>query len=321
MKPFRTIIEPEPSLIRIDHKSKIQFHGSCFTENIGKKMEDLLFPVRVNPFGVVYNPLSVMNGLGILLDGEEFGDDELEFHNELCFSWDHHGSFSDPVKDNCLKKINKEIKLSAKHLKQTGILLVTFGTAWIYRLKKTGQIVANCHKVPANEFDRIMLTTEDIVASWSPFIAELLKKQKELKIIFTVSPVRHWKEGAHGNQLSKSVLLLAIDELCRNYPQNTGYFPAYELLLDDLRDYRFYNEDMLHPNPQAVDYIWNAFENTYFDRETREINRSLEKLNAALNHRPYNTNTIAWKKFKADLKNQAISLKEKYPFLNLSGYI
>jgi hypothetical protein len=320
MSTFRTVIEPDPSPVRISHKSTIQFHGSCFTENIGRKMEELLFPVRVNPFGVVYNPVSVMNGIGILIDGQEFTWEDLEHGNDLWFSWDHHGSFSDPDKEKCLEKINKEINISSKHLKKTDILLVTFGTAWIYRLRKTGQVVANCHKVPAKEFDKVLLSVEDIVSSWSSFINELLKNRRKLKIIFTVSPVRHWKDGAHGNQLSKAILLLAIDELCRLYPRNTEYFPAYEILLDDLRDYRFYKDDMLHPSPQAVDYIWIAFEKVYFGTETMAINREIEKINTARNHRPFKPDTAAFKKFSANLSKQVSGLKEKYPFLNLKGY-
>ncbi len=319
MSAFRTNIELQSSPFRISHKDKILFNGSCFTDNIGQKLKDLHFQARINPFGVVYNPLSVMNSLGILLDGEEFKEEDLEFQNELWFSWDHHSSFSNPDKAACLEAINKEIKISSKHLKKTKFLLVTFGTAWIFRLKKTGQVVANCHKVPAKEFDRILLSQEDIVKPWSIFINELLDKNKELKIIFTVSPVRHWKDGAHGNQLSKSVLLLAIDQLCREFPENTEYFPAYEILLDDLRDYRFYDDDLLHPNKLAIEYIWNFFEKVYFDKETLEVNKELKKIILAKNHRIYHNNTEAYRKFKAKLADQVTILNKKYPFLELKN--
>lgn len=320
MSEFRTKIEVKPSPFSISHKDKILLTGSCFSDNIGQKLKDLYFQVKTNPFGVVYNPLSVLNGLGILLDGIEFSEDELEFHNELWFSWDHHSSFSDPDKSKCLEKINSRIKSASKHLIKTDFLIITFGTSWVYRLKKNGAIVANCHKVPAKEFDRILLSAEDIVNSWSIFIQEILKKNSKLKIIFTVSPVRHWKEGAHGNQLSKSILLVAIDTICRKFPGETEYFPAYEILLDDLRDYRFYADDLLHPNKQAIEYIWKLFEDTYFGKETSEINNRLEKLIKSKSHRVYNENTEAFRKFREKLSEDARNLSKKYSFLDLKEF-
>ncbi len=321
MNSFRTLTEQKTSSFRISHQSKILFNGSCFTENIGQKLHELYFRVRINPFGVVYNPLSLLNSLGILLDGEEYSELDLDFHNELWYSWDHHSSFSNPEKEECLVRINDEIKISSKHLKKSDFLVLTFGTAWVYMLNKTGEIVSNCHKVPSKEFDRILLSQQDIVNSWKAFIPELLKKNENLKIIFTVSPVRHLKDSAHGNQLSKSVLLLSIDELCKLFPQNTEYFPAYEIQLDDLRDYRFYADDLLHPSRQAIDYIWNIFGETYFDKETREINKELEKLIQAKNHRVYNENTDAFRKFRRKIANQAKQLGETYPFLDLKNFI
>lgn len=317
MSSFRTEIEISPSDFKINHKSKILFNGSCFTENIGRKLEELSFDVRINPFGVVYNPLSLLNSLGILLDGEEFKEEYLEFHNELWFSWDHHGSFSNPDKAECLDRINSEIKKSSKQLRKADFLLITFGTAFVYRLKKNGEIVSNCHKFPEKEFDRILVSPEDIVSAWKVFIPEILKKNKNLKIIFTVSPVRHWKDGAHGNQISKSSLLIAIDKICKLFPKSTEYFPAYELLLDDLRDYRFYADDLLHPNSQAIDYIWEKFEKAYFKKETSEINYELEKLIRAKNHRVYNEGTEAHRKFLEKVSKQEKSIAKKYPFLKL----
>jgi hypothetical protein len=317
MSAFRTEIDLQPSSFRIDHKGKILFIGSCFTDNIGQKLRELSFKVRINPFGVVYNPLSLLNSLGILLDGEEFTDEDLEFRNELWFSWDHHSSFSNPGKEECLNRINQEIKISARHLKKAEYMLITFGTAWVYRLKKSGVIVSNCHKVPEKEFDRILISPQDIIKSWKVFLPEILRNNKNLKIIFTVSPVRHWKDGAHGNQVSKSVLLLAIDEICRMFPDNTEYFPAYEILLDDLRDYRFYTDDMLHPNTQAVNYIWSLFEKVYFDKQTLEINKELGKIIQARKHRVYNEDTDAHKKFIKKIESQINQLSKRYPFLEL----
>jgi len=218
MNTFRTEINPSPSEFRISHKTKILLTGSCFADNLGSYLIDTLFPVHVNPFGVIYNPLSVLNTLGILLDETMFTHEDLEYRNELWFSWDHHSSFSHPDSNGCLMRINDSIQASSKHLRQSLFLVITFGTAWIYRLKATGKIVSNCHKFPDREFERILLGPADIIGVWKSFIEELFAINPDLKIIFTVSPVRHWKDGAHGNQLSKSVLLLAIDNLVHTFP-------------------------------------------------------------------------------------------------------
>lgn len=319
MNTFRTEIIPAPSRFRISHESTILLNGSCFTDNIGQKLRELSFKAEINPFGVIYNPLSLLNSLGILLDGGKFTGKDLNFHNDLWFSWDHHSSFSNPNKKDCLSKINEQIHVSSSFLKKADFLFLTFGTAWVYRLKINGEIVNNCHKFPESEFDRIFLGPNDIENSWKSFIPEILKINKNLKIIFTVSPVRHWKDGAHGNQLSKSALLLAIDKLCSIFPDNTEYFPAYELLLDDLRDYRFYADDLFHPNTQAVNYIWSVFGDVYFDKQTQEINKELGKLNQAKNHRVFNEGTDAFRKFKEKLLKQTQQLNKKYPFLEING--
>jgi hypothetical protein len=261
-----------------------------------------------------------LNTLGILLDGESFSEDDLDFSNELWFSWDHHSSFSNPDKDGCLKKINNEIAESSLHLKESRVLLITFGTAWVYRLKETGKIVSNCHKFPDTLFDRILLKEEDIILAWEIFLDELFTINPDLKVIFTISPVRHWKEGAHGNQLSKATLLLSVDKLCNRFPEKTEYFPAYELLLDDLRDYRFYADDLLHPGSQAIDYIQSKFNQTYFDSRTMELVLEIRKLIQAKNHRVYNQNSESFRKFKSSQIEIIKNLSAMYPFLDLRDF-
>ena len=317
---FRTEINPGPSLNRISHETKVLFTGSCFAENIGSYLKEFLFPVKINPFGVVYNPLSVLNTLGILLDGNKFGEDDLEYRDELWFSWDHHSSFSHPDKGECLRKINLEIESSSKHLKQSRFLVITFGTAWVYRLKESGKIVSNCHKVPDSAFDRILLKPEDIIQSWENFLDEIFTLFPDLTVIFTISPVRHWKEGAHGNQLSKAVLLLAVDELCNKFPDKTEYFPAYEILLDDLRDYRFYADDLLHPGTQALEYIRDKFGQTYFDGKTIELIREIKKLIQAKNHKVFNKDSESYVKFKDAQLKLISNISLLYPFLDLTEF-
>jgi hypothetical protein len=320
MISFRTEINPDPSGFRISHETKTLFTGSCFADNIGSYLKENLFPVRINPFGVVYNPISVLNTLGILLDGETFTEDDLEFYDEFWFSWDHHSSFSHAEKDKCLAKINLEIESSSKHLKESRFLLITFGTAWVYRLKETGKVVSNCHKVPDSSFDRILLKPDGIILAWENFLDEIFTLNPDLKVIFTVSPVRHWKEGAHGNQLSKAALLLAVDELCGKFPEKTEYFPAYELLLDDLRDYRFYADDLLHPGTQALEYIQVKFGQTYFDGKTMELIKEIRKLIQAKNHSVFNENSDSYKKFKAAQVKSVSNLSAIYPFLDLTEF-
>ena len=320
MVSFRTEIHPEASEFRISHETKILFTGSCFTNNIGSFLKEHLFPVKINPFGVVYNPISVLNTMGILLDGENFSEEDIDFANEKWFSWDHHSSFSDPDKDECLRKINQQINESSLHLKEARFLLLTFGTSWVYRLKETGKIVTNCHKFPDSVFDRFMLTRDDIVIAWVNFLDELFTINPDLRVIFTVSPVRHWKEGAHGNQLSKATLLLSVEEICNKFPEKTEYFPAYELLLDDLRDYRFYADDLLHPSSQAIEYILEKFSQTYFDNMTTELIKEIHKLVQAKNHRVYNESTASHKKFISSHLAVIKSLSSMYPFLNLKVF-
>lgn len=316
MISFRTEINPDPSDSRISHETRMLLTGSCFAVNIGTYLKEHLFPVRINPFGVVYNPVSVLNTLGILLDGEKYDKEDLEFRDEIWFSWDHHSSFSASDPDTCLNRINSEIEASSTHLRECRILLITFGTAWVYRLKRTGKIVSNCHKIPAREFDRILLDPPDIFNVWSNFLDELFTIIPELRVIFTISPVRHWKEGAHGNQLSKSVLHLAVEKLLKSFPGKTEYFPAYEILLDDLRDYRFYADDLLHPGTQAIEYIQEKFNLSYFDPKTIELNKEILKLLKARNHRMYNQNSDASSRFRYSQLETIKKLAAEHPYLN-----
>ena len=201
-------------------------------------MIQLKFPAVVNPFGVLYNPVSVRNAIEILIDQKKFKDSDLNFFNEQWFSFYHDTEFSHPDKNISLEKINKSISIAADNLRKAGYLIVSFGTAWVYKYLKNGNVVSNCHKIPAKEFERYKLDVEDIFVEWANLMNRLNELNPDLKIIFTVSPVRHWKDGAIQNQLSKSTLILAIHQLKQQF-ENVDYFPSYEIMMDDLRDYRF----------------------------------------------------------------------------------
>ncbi|GHT05488.1 hypothetical protein FACS189423_09690 [Bacteroidia bacterium] len=259
--------------------------GSCFVENISVKMLQSGFTADVNPFGIVYNPASLAAGLQDLINRKTHTEKDLFLHEGLYHSFSHHSRFSGTTIETVLEKINTRILSSSEFLQQATVLIITFGTANVYRLVSSGEVVSNCHKLPAKVFDEKRLTVHQITGKWNELIQQLQTLNPGLKILFTVSPIRHWKDGANANQLSKATLLLVIQELTTTNPQ-CYYFPSYEIMLDDLRDYRFYADDLIHPNSQAMDYIWEKFGEAYFDNKTREVIREYEKKQKTLNHRP-----------------------------------
>lgn len=288
---FRTEFKIELCKTKIKPNSNLMFLGSCFTENIGKNISDLYLHNIINPFGILYNPASVSENLRILINKTEFNETDLEFNNDKWASYNHHGKFSDENKNTCLQNINNELNKSNKFIRTTDILFITFGTSWVYKLKENNKIVANCHKIPTKYFVRERLTISEIVEDYSSLIEELKTINPNIKIVFTVSPIRHWKDGANGNQLSKSILLLAIEEIVKQN-SNSVYFPSYEIVMDDLRDYRFYASDMLHINETAINYIWDKFKEAFFDEAIITYSKKIEKINNVLNHRAEdNTNS------------------------------
>lgn len=294
---FRTrIIIPE-SDISINHSSRVMLFGSCFSENIGLKLLRHKFRVDVNPFGILYNPFSVSRSIKRLLSAEPFTEDELVFNNELFHSLMHHGHFSATDKHTCLHNISQRFDKAAPFIQQTNLYLITFGSAYAYQWKENGAIAGNCHKFPAERFHRLRFSVEEIVEEWGEVITLLTTINPDTRLLFTVSPVRHWKDGAHENQISKSILHLAIDALQKRFRESVSYFPAYEVMMDELRDYRFYDEDMLHPSSLAKDYIWNLFSETYFSDETRKVNDEWAEIRRALDHRPLHPETEAYRLF------------------------
>lgn len=296
MDKFRTIIEIPKSDFKVSYHSKILMLGSCFVENIGNLLTQNKYNTSVNPFGVIYNPISVGNSLQILIDNKQFTEEDLNFSNELFFSYSHHGSFSHKNADECLKKINAKINTSSVDLAGADLLFVTFGTAWVYELTDSGEIVSNCHKQPESIFNRYRLDVDEIVCFYKKLILSLSLFNPQLKIVFTVSPIRHWKDGAHGNQLSKSTLLLAVDQLVQLF-DHVSYFPSYEIVMDELRDYRFYHEDMIHMNSTSVKYIWDRFTDTFMEKHTLDYMKKIQKIISAAQHRPFNPNTESHQKF------------------------
>lgn len=310
---FITPIQIPPSTIRIGYEHRTMILGSCFAEAIGQRLSDLLFPVDLNPFGILYNPDSIAAAIRRLMDGNLFTADELTRYDDLYHSLLHHGSFSAPTADECLERINARLSAGAEFLAAADRIIVTFGTSYVYRWKGTGAVVGNCHKMPDSYFRRERLSVDKVVHRWNLLLDSMVRRRPEVKWIFTVSPVRHLRDGAHENNLSKSVLHLIIEKLISLYPTIANYFPAYELMMDELRDYRFYAEDMCHPSPAAVHYISDRFESTYMDAKTRAWLRRAEALHRDLQHRPIHPDSEAYRRFLMQTKLKLKQLRAELP--------
>lgn len=302
---FRTEVVPSKASVSISHKDKVLFIGSCFTENIGNKFKTSGFETDINPFGIMYNPLSICECLQRVAANEAFHLEELVKIGEYWKSYSHHGDFRSTDRQQCLQMINSRIGSSHEFLRQARFVILTLGTAWIYSLKADGRVLANCHKLDSKLIERSLCSVETVLQSLRSAFDVCKKVNPNLQFIITISPIRHWKEGFRDNTLSKSVLQIAVDAFCRE--TSSIYFPSYEIMMDDLRDYRFYATDMLHPDELAVDYIWEKFRRTFFSESCIRLCEDFNRLNAMLNHRPFNPESAEYKKHleKAEkLKNE-----------------
>ncbi len=255
---LQTPVETGRSKVGVSLNDKIVILGSCFADNMGQKMVDLGFDVCLNPFGTLYNPVSVCNSVARLTSGIPFSKDEcvqMGAGAGLVCSFSHHTSFARRTEDEFLQVANASLKEASLRWKAASKVIITLGTAWIYEYLRSGETVSNCLKIDAKEFARRRLSVRETAT----LLMNMIARHPEKEFMFTVSPIRHFKDGAHGNQISKSTLLLALDEVLAKFPERCEYFPAYEIVLDELRDYRFYAADMIHPSDQAVDYLWSRF--------------------------------------------------------------
>jgi hypothetical protein len=298
MKNLMTCVEIPVFATPITYRSRLLLMGSCFAGHIGDALLQRRFKAVVNPFGVVYNPLSLAQSLRRLQSGQPFTAGEVIESGTLYTTFFHHSSFSHPQRDAFLAQANEALQRGAEAFAAADVVVISLGTARVYYDRETAQAVNNCHKFPAARFQQALLTVDEMVNALWPLI-----EQSGSRWIFTVSPIRHWKDGAHDNQLSKAALLLAVDKL-QQLTEKVSYFPAYELLMDELRDYRFYAEDMLHPSPQAARYIWERFSEAALSEEAKKMMREAEKIIAAQNHRPLHPDTAAYRQFKEKLAQQ-----------------
>ena len=286
-----TRIDIPASEWKIPAGAKVLLVGSCFADEIGEKMVRGGFEATVNPFGTLYNPASIAGSLLRSISEREYTPDSPELIQDemegIWHSWMHHSVFSSRNRSSLIEKVNVTMREVAHFLREADVLIVTFGTAIIYRLKETGMLVANCHKQPDSLFVRERMSSYDIVDQWQMLLQLLESVNPKLKIIFTVSPIRHKRDGYHVNQVSKGILLQATDEIVysKSSDHQWDYFPSYEIMMDELRDYRFYADDMIHPSAKAVEYIWQRFQDTYFDNRTKDVVAKAEKVWRQHEHR------------------------------------
>ncbi|NUN99991.1 MAG: GSCFA domain-containing protein [Saprospiraceae bacterium] len=291
--------------------------GSCFATHIGAWMQGLKLPSLINPFGILYNPVSIGNNMQRMLDPYPYELQDLEQQSGLWHSFDHHGVFSHPDPAMAVQGMNGALQEAAGFARHTNRLILTPGSAYIYTFKKTGQVVANCHKFPASAFEKRRLGVGEVVAALATPIEQWKSVCPDLEIILSVSPVRHIRDGLVENQGSKATLVLALEEICRQFPF-AHYFPAYELLLDDLRDYRFYESDMVHPNEQAIRYIREYFSNSFFSEATLALNQRIVKIINAANHRPLHPETPEHHRFRQQQLSAIAELEKEFSFLDFS---
>ena len=292
-----TSVDIVPAARQIGYGDKILLLGSCFADNMGAKFAEHYFQATINPFGTLYNPASIAAAI------TNVGNSQLVEHNGLWHSMMHHGAFSDKDKEQLIARCEQSRALLQRALMEASTVVVTFGTAWVYEME--GQVVANCHKLPANRFTRRCLTVDEIVEMWQPIVASMPDKHW----IFTVSPIRHVKDGLHANQISKAILLQAVDQL------GQSYFPSYEIMMDELRDYRFYAEDMVHPSAVAVEYIWQRFVDTYMNKDTQTEMRVLNQLWRDNQHRMLHPDTDEARTFLQRLAERKAQLQQRHPWI------
>lgn len=307
MSEFRTVLANSPSPFAIGLQDHCLTIGSCFADNLGQLLQKHKFNSLVNPFGTSYNPISIHQILQYAIGNtmpqpETFGE-----LNETHFNYDFHSSFSNLNKANLEKSLSTTINKTHEYLKSTTVLLITYGTAWVYERNDKGTVVSNCHKMPASHFTKKLLTQKKILESFKALHDHLTSFNPNIHIILTLSPVRHLKDTLELNAVSKSILRLSCHTLTELYP-NVAYFPAYEIVLDDLRDYRFYDRDLLHPSPDAIAYIWKYFGEKYFSVDTLAFIKEWDEVMRALKHRPFQPHSSEHQKFIHGL----ISKMEKF---------
>lgn len=312
---FTTKIPITQNANPIDYNSKIVSFGSCFAENMGDKLLYYKFQTQVNPFGIIFNPFSIEKLIERVVLQRYFTKDDIFFFNERWHCYEVHSELSDADSEVFLSKLNQILSDTQKQLQQATHIIITYGTSWVYRHIETNAIVANCHKVPQKQFSKELLSIDSIQKSIQNTVSLIATLNPKCNFIFTVSPVRHLKDGFVENQVSKAHLIAAIYATTNTKQQTLNYFPSYEIMMDELRDYRFYADDMMHPSPMAIDYIWERFAATQIDASAITTMELVQTIQKGLAHRPFNPNSESHQRFEANLKEKIATLEAQYSFM------
>jgi len=297
----------------IDYNSKILLLGSCFSENIGDKLNYFKFQTNQNPFGILFHPKAIENLVTNAINKKKYLPEDLIFQNERWHCFDAHSSLSSADKNELLANLNSAITATNKKLKEATHVIITLGTSWVYRFIETDAIVANCHKIPQKKFLKKLLSVDEVTKSLKTTIALLKSVNKNIHILFTISPVRHLKDGFTENMQSKSHLITAIHSVIN--ANNSSYFPSYEIMMDELRDYRFYAQDMMHPNKTAINYIWERFMETQISDSSKLTMQEIETIQKGISHRPFNKNSEQHQRFLKNLEVKKEKINSLFSFI------
>ncbi len=314
---FLTHIDIKALPMPITYQHKIMLMGSCFTEHIGNNLQELKFHTLQNPNGILFEPMSVCRSLVSYIQHKKYKEDDLFEHNELWQSWDHHSRFSSPEKQTALALINQSQQAAHDFIKQADWLIITLGSSFVYKLKDEQRYVANCHKAPAQWFDKYLLPIDEQIATLDNTMHQLFHANPKLKIIFTISPVRHLRDGVVENNRSKARLLETVHHLVNKFDR-LFYFPAYELVIDVLRDYRFYDIDLAHPNYAATQFVMEKFTDYAFREPTLELMKEIRQIVTAKNHKPFHPDSKQHQQFLKQHLEKTMAIAEAHPQLDLS---
>lgn len=313
---LQTEIKLEQQKQQIDYTSKVVLLGSCFAENIGDKFVYFKFQTLQNPFGILFHPKAIETLIVNAIEDKQYTEDNVFYNNEQWHCYDAHSKLSTPSKGDLLESLNDGLKSTRTHLTEASHIIITLGTAWVYDVIESNTTVANCHKVPQKQFSKKLLSIPSILKSLQNIFYTIQSVNKNATIIFTVSPVRHIKDGFVENTQSKSHLISAIHEFLKMDGQQSFYFPSYEIMLDELRDYRFYKADMIHPNNLAVDYIWEKFNRVWITSEVQKTMDAVDTVQKGLAHKPFNESSDAHIKFLKNLKGKQERLQTQFPHMS-----
>ena len=308
---LQTKIPIESETPKIDYDSKILLLGSCFVESIGGKLDYVKFQTLQNPFGILFNPVVIERIIERALESDFFTESDIFFKNERWYCFEMHSSVCATTKIDFLSLINNKLNELREYLITASHIVLTFGTSWVYRFLKTKKIVANCFKIPQKEFQKDLLSLEEIKTSYNNIVTQILSRNPDTQIITTISPVRHLKEGIIENNRSKAHLITVLQQLVSK-EKKVSYFPSYELMLDELRDYRFYKEDMIHPNDTAIKIIWEFFKKTWISKKTESIQKSIRTIRSGLDHQPFDPTSKQHQLFLKDLKKKMNQVEKEF---------